>query len=100
MDSAGPLASFRYVTWPLLRPAVNVVLVLGVVYTLKVLDIMLVVTGGGPANATETLATQSYALSFQQFDFGRGTAMSNLLIVMSLVFALVYLRAHRRAQHA
>ncbi|WP_307037743.1 carbohydrate ABC transporter permease [Streptomyces canus] len=100
LDGAGPVKSFRHVTWPLLRPVVSVVLVLGVVYTVKLLDIILVVTGGGPANATETLATQSYELSFQQFEFGRGAAMSNLLIVISLVFALVYLRANRRARNA
>jgi multiple sugar transport system permease protein len=100
LDGAGPVKSFRHVTWPLLQPVVSVVLVLGVIYTVKVLDIILVVTGGGPANATETLATQSYELSFQQFEFGRGAAMSNLLIVISLVFALVYLRANRRAQNA
>ncbi|MGW3956926.1 carbohydrate ABC transporter permease [Streptomyces sp. NPDC004752] len=99
LDGAGPLASFRHVTWPLLRPVVNVVLVLGVVYTVKVLDIILVVTGGGPAGATETIATQSYELSFQQFEFGRGAAMSNVLIVISLAFALVHLRANRRAQN-
>ncbi|GGV94363.1 sugar ABC transporter permease [Streptomyces gelaticus] len=98
LDGAGPLASFRHVTWPLLRPTVSVVLVLGVVYTVKVLDIILVVTGGGPADATETIATQSYELSFQQFDFGRGAAMSNVLIVISLAFAIVYLRADRRAR--
>ncbi|MER5362488.1 sugar ABC transporter permease [Streptomyces sp. NPDC002785] len=98
LDGAGPLASFRHVTWPLLRPTVSVVLVLGVVYTVKVLDIILVVTGGGPANTTETIATQSYELSFQQFDFGRGAAMSNVLIVISLAFAIVYLRANRRAR--
>lgn len=100
VDGVGPVASFRHVTWPLLRPVVSVVLVLGVVYTVKVLDIILVVTGGGPANATETIATQSYELSFQQFEFGRGAAMSNVLIVISLAFALVYLRANRRAQNA
>ncbi|WP_225102846.1 carbohydrate ABC transporter permease [Streptomyces sp. CoH27] len=99
LDGAGPLASFRHVTWPLLRPVASVALVLGVVYTVKVLDIILVVTGGGPANATETLATQSYELSFQQFEFGRGAAMSNVLIVISLAFALVYLRAGRRARN-
>ncbi|MFD7997959.1 carbohydrate ABC transporter permease [Streptomyces mirabilis] len=99
LDGAGPVASFRHVTWPLLRPVVSVVLVLGVVYTVKVLDIILVVTGGGPANATETIATQSYELSFQQFEFGRGAAMSNVLIVISLAFALVYLRANRRARN-
>ncbi|MFI0788907.1 carbohydrate ABC transporter permease [Streptomyces lydicus] len=99
LDGAGPLASFRHVTWPLLRPVVSVVLVLGVVYTLKVLDILLVVTGGGPADATETLATHSYELSFQQFEFGRGAAVSNVLIVLSLLFAIVYVRANRRARN-
>ncbi|MFD4661436.1 carbohydrate ABC transporter permease [Kitasatospora sp. NPDC058444] len=98
LDGAGPRASFRHITWPLLRPVVGVVLVLGVIYTLKVLDLVLVVTGGGPADATETLATRSYELSFRQFDFGRGAAMSSLLVLLSLVFALAYLRAGRRAR--
>ncbi|MEV5387861.1 sugar ABC transporter permease [Streptomyces sp. NPDC052721] len=99
LDGAGRLASFRHVTWPLLRPVVGVVLVLGVVYTVKVLDIILVVTGGGPAGATQTLATRSYELSFQQFAFGRGAAMGNVLVLISLAFALVHLRADRRARN-
>ncbi|MHC5264126.1 carbohydrate ABC transporter permease [Streptomyces sp. UC4497] len=97
LDGATGRRAFRHVTWPLLRPVVSVVLVLGIVYTLKVLDIILGLTGGGPANATQTLATQSYQLSFQTFDFGQGAALSNVLIVMSLVFAVLYLRANRRA---
>ncbi|MGV9929152.1 carbohydrate ABC transporter permease [Streptomyces olivaceoviridis] len=100
LDGAGRLASFRHVTWPLLRPVAGVVLVLGVVYTVKVLDIILVVTGGGPAGATQTLATRSYELSFQQFEFGRGAAMGNVLVLVSLAFALVHLRADRRARNA
>ncbi|MFF3904930.1 carbohydrate ABC transporter permease [Streptomyces sp. NPDC001848] len=100
LDGAGPVASFRHITWPLLRPVVNVVLVLGVVYTVKVLELILIVTGGGPADATQTLATRSYQLSFQQFEFGRGAATSNVLVAVSLVFAFVYLRAQRRARHA
>ncbi len=97
LDGATGWRAFRHVTWPLLRPVVNVVLVLGVVYTIKVLDIILGLTGGGPANATQTIATQSYHLSFQEFRFGEGAALGNVLIVISLVFALVYLRANRRA---
>jgi multiple sugar transport system permease protein len=97
LDGATGWRAFRHVTWPLLRPVVNVVLVLGVVYTLKVLDIILGLTGGGPANATQTLATQSYHLSFVEFDFGQGAALGNILIVVSLAFALLYLRANRRA---
>ena len=72
-------------------------LVLGVVYTLKVLDIILGLTNGGPANATQTLATQSYQRSFVDFEFGGGAALSNILIVISLVFAIIYLRVNRRA---
>lgn len=97
LDGASGWRAFRHVTWPLLRPVVNVVLVLGVVYTLKVLDIILGLTGGGPANSTQTFATQSYHLSFVEFDFGQGAALSNILIVVSLIFALLYLRANRRA---
>src|SRR3954454_5712373 len=96
LDGATGWKAFRYVTWPLLRPVVNVVLVLGVVYTLKVIDIILGLTRGGPANATQTIATQSYHLSFVEFDFGRGAALSNILIVISLAFALLYLRLNRR----
>jgi multiple sugar transport system permease protein len=97
VDGATGWRSFRYVTWPLLRPVVNVVLVLGVVYTLKVLDLILGLTGGGPADSTQTLATESYHLSFVTFDFGAGAAMSNILIVLSLVLAVIYLRATRRS---
>ncbi|WP_443055403.1 carbohydrate ABC transporter permease [Streptomyces sp. NBC_00704] len=98
IDGAGPVATFRHVTWPLLRPVAGVVLVLGVMYTLKVLDIVLVVTGGGPAGATETLATRSYELSFRQFAFGRGAALGNVLVVVSLGCAFLYLHANRRAR--
>jgi multiple sugar transport system permease protein len=97
LDGATGWRAFRHVTWPLLRPVVTVVLVLGVVYTIKVLDIILALTGGGPANATQTIATQAYHLSFREFQFGQGAALSNILIVISLAFALLYLRANRRA---
>ncbi|OZM76986.1 carbohydrate ABC transporter permease [Pseudonocardia sp. MH-G8] len=97
LDGATGWRAFRHVTWPLLRPVVSVVLVLGVVYTIKVLDIILGLTDGGPANATQTIATQAYHLSFQEFRFGEGAALGNVLIVISLVFALFYLRANRRA---
>lgn len=100
LDGAGRWAAFRHITWPLLRPVAGVVLVLGVIYTVKVLDIVLVVTGGGPAGATQTLAVQSYDLSFQRFEFGRGAATGNVLIVLSLLFALLHLRAGRRARDA
>ena len=97
LDGATHWKAFRHITWPTLRPVVSVVLVLGVVYTLKVIDIILGLTGGGPSNATQTIATQAYERSFVDFKFGEGAALSNVLIVISLIFAIIYLRINRRA---
>ena len=97
LDGATGWRAFRYITWPNLRSVASVVLMLGVVYTIKVLDIILGLTGGGPANATQTLATQSYERSFIDFKFGEGAALSNILIAISFVFAIFYLRGTRRA---
>ncbi|WP_083750695.1 carbohydrate ABC transporter permease [Kribbella sp. ALI-6-A] len=97
LDGATGWKAFLHITMPNLRAVAGVVLVLGVVYTIKVLDIILGLTGGGPANATQTLATQSYERSFVDFKFGEGAALSNILIVLSLLFAIVYLRGTRRA---
>lgn len=96
LDGATGWRAFRYITWPSIRSVVSVVIVLGVVYTLKVVDIILGLTGGGPANSTQTLATWAYQKSFVQFAFGDGAAVSNVLIVVSLVFALVYLYLTRK----
>ncbi|WP_432496835.1 carbohydrate ABC transporter permease [Kineococcus gypseus] len=97
LDGATGWRAFRHITWPVLRPVVTVVLVLGVVYTLKVLDVILGLTNGGPANSTQTIATLSYEVSFRQFDFGQGAALGNVLVLLSLAFAVVYLRMNRRA---
>jgi multiple sugar transport system permease protein len=97
LDGATGWQAFRHITWPMLQGVVTVVLILGVVYTLKTLDIILGLTKGGPANATQTLATRAYQVSFIEFDFGTGAAWGNALLLTALVFALIYLKARRRA---
>jgi multiple sugar transport system permease protein len=97
LDGATGWKAFWHITMPNLKPVISVVLVLGVVYTIKVLDIILGLTNGGPANATQTLSVRSYQESFVNFEFGVGAAYSNILIVISLLFAIIYLRANRRA---
>ncbi len=91
IDGASRWQSFRYVTLPLLRAVIGVVLMLGLIYTLKVFDIIYVTTNGGPANATQTFATWSYNLSFSQQLFGEGSAMGNVILLISLIVALFYL---------
>lgn len=97
LDGATGWKAFWHITLPNLRAVIGVTLVLGVVYTLKVLDVILGLTGGGPANATQTIAIRSYQTSFVDFEFGVGAAFSNILILISLAFAIVYLRSTRRA---
>lgn len=97
LDGASGWNAFRWITWPLMRPVVGVVLMLGVIYTLKVMDLILGLTGGGPANSSQTLATQSYHLSFVEFQFGQGAAMANILVAISLLFAVLYLYINKSA---
>ncbi|GGO64888.1 ABC transporter permease [Microbacterium nanhaiense] len=97
LDGATGWKAFWHITLPNLRAVISVTLVLGVVYTLKVLDVILGLTGGGPANATQTIAIRSYQTSFVDFEFGVGAAFSNILILISLVFAIIYLRGTRKA---
>jgi multiple sugar transport system permease protein len=98
LDGAGAWQKFRHVTWPLLRPTTSVVVMLGLIYTIKAFDVVMVLTQGGPANSTQLLSTWSYALSFTNLQFGQGAAVSNVLIVIAMLFALVYLRAVRAEQ--
>lgn len=99
LDGSTGISAFRHITWPLIKPVVGVVLVLAVVYTLKALDVILGVTNGGPASATDTISTLAYTLSFREFQFGVGSAASNILVIISLIFALIYLRENRRELH-
>lgn len=98
LDGAGPWQRFRRVSWPLLRPVSAITLLLGLVYTLKVFDIIWIMTRGGPANSSATFATWSYQLGFGNLlpEFGLGAAVGNLLVIMALIAGLVYIRARRR----
>lgn len=95
VDGAGPWQRFRRITLPMLKPVSAIALMLGLVYTLKVFDIIMILTNGGPANATQTLATWAYFTSFRDFDFGQGAALGNILIVIALIFGMFYLRSAR-----
>ncbi|POX43181.1 ABC transporter permease [Streptomyces sp. Ru73] len=95
LDGARPWRAFRSVTLPLLRPVITVVLVLGFMSTVKILDLILALTAGGPADATQTLGTVTYQMSFLRLDFGRGAVVGTVLILVSAVFAVLYLRANR-----
>ncbi len=92
IDGASGTQKFFKITIPLLKPTIMSVLVLGFVLTFKVFDLVYVMTGGGPVDATEVLSTYSYKLSFQLFHFGEGAAVANVLFICLFLVALVYLK--------
>jgi multiple sugar transport system permease protein len=98
LDGANGWQRFWNVTFPLLRPVSAITLLLGLVYTLKVFDIIWIMTRGGPSTSSTTFATWSYRLGFGNLlpAFGPGAAVGNLLILIALVFGLLYIRVQRR----
>jgi len=100
IDGAGGWQRFWRITFPLLRPVSAITLLLGFVYTLKVFDIIWIMTRGGPATSSTTLAIWSYQLSFGSLlpDFSSAAAVGNVLIIIAVVFALVYVRARHRLE--
>jgi multiple sugar transport system permease protein len=91
IDGAGPWQRLRLVIVPIILPVIEVTLLLGFVFTVKVFDLVIGLTGGGPANATQLITTWSYNLSFQVFSFGQGAALNNVLLVLALICAPLYL---------
>jgi multiple sugar transport system permease protein len=98
LDGANGWQTFWRVTFPMLRPVAAITILLGLVYTLKVFDIIWIMTAGGPVNASTTLAIWSYRLGFggESPDLSPAAAVGNLLIILALIFGLVYIRVQRR----
>ncbi|WP_447001947.1 carbohydrate ABC transporter permease [Saccharothrix isguenensis] len=100
LDGASSWQTFRHITFPMLRPVSTVTLLLGLVYTLKVFDIIWIMTRGGPGGSSTTLATWSYELGFGSMlpRFGPSSAVGNVLILLAVVAGLVYVRVQRHQE--
>jgi raffinose/stachyose/melibiose transport system permease protein len=92
IDGAGRWNVFRYVTLPALKTTITIVLVLATISSLKAFDIVYGLTGGGPAQSTQMLALWAFTQSMQIFDFGRGSAISVVLLAITLAVVVPYLR--------
>jgi raffinose/stachyose/melibiose transport system permease protein len=92
IDGAGRWAIFKHVTFPALRTTMTIVLVLSIISSLKAFDIVYGLTGGGPAQSTQMLALWAFTQAMQIFDFGRGAAISVVLLLITIVIVVPYLR--------
>lgn len=89
LDGAGVWRRFWNVVAPAIRPSIAIATTLGIIQGLRIFDQILALTGGGPAGATETLATQVYKQAFSLGQFGFGSALALVLTVIILVFAIL-----------
>ncbi len=95
IDGAGLWRRFWSVVAPAIRPSIAIATTLGIIQGLRIFDQILALTGGGPAGATETLATQVYKQAFSLGQFGFGSALALVLTLIILAFAILQQYATR-----
>jgi ABC-type sugar transport system permease subunit len=92
LDGAGSIRLFSNLVWPMLRPLTTVVVGLSIVASLKTFDIVLGMTKGGPGRLSETFALTMYRDAFVNSNYGSGSAIAVVLMVVTLLASVLYLR--------
>ncbi len=92
IDGAGAWSTFSRITLPLLKPVILVVLVFRTLDAFRVFDAVYVLTGGGPANTTETLSIYAYKVLFQTLQFGYGSTLSVAVFLCVGAISVLYVR--------
>lgn len=100
LDGAGAGKRLWHIVIPSIWPVISVLVVMSVVFNLLIVDLVLALTQGGPANSTMTLGVLSYRAAFSTFEFGQAGAYGMLLLVISLGFAIVYTWLSARRERA
>jgi multiple sugar transport system permease protein len=93
VDGAGPWQRFWHVTVPHLRSVILITSILLFVGNLNSFALVWIMTGGGPANASQIWITQVYALAFQSLQYGRASAYSVILFIVMLLLGYFYVKA-------
>lgn len=90
IDGASKVKTFFYITIPMLKETFVVVFATLIIAAMKLYDIIKVMTGGGPGNATETLATYMYSQTFMYNNFGKGSAVASTMFLMMILIIVPY----------
>jgi multiple sugar transport system permease protein len=97
VDGASAWQSFRHITLPLMMPTLMVAAMLRVMDLLKVIDIVFVMTNGGPGHASETINLYNYLVALSYDKIGYGAAVALVLFVIVVLCTLGLVRLRRRA---
>lgn len=98
MDGASAWQTFWHITWPLLKPAVLVAVLLRTMDLLRVFDQIFILTQGGPGFATETVSLYIYKTAFRFFDIGYAAVMSFVLLMVTTILSLGAIRLIKRQE--
>ena len=98
IDGAGPLAKAFQITLPMMLPILTVAILFGVVFTFTDMNVVYLLTRGGPYNSTHVLASLAYQEGVLGGDVGRGASIAIFLLPLLVVLAVVMLRISRRAE--
>jgi multiple sugar transport system permease protein len=96
VDGASAWQRMRYVIWPGLREVIATALLLRIIWVANSLDVILVMTGGGPGLATHTLPLYAFLKAYSGMEFGYGGALSLILTMLLLVVVVLYVRRAAR----
>jgi multiple sugar transport system permease protein len=100
VDGSSAWQTFQFVTLPLLKPAILIALLLRTMDLLRVFDQIFILTEGGPGFATETISLYIYRAAFRFSDFGYAAAMSFVLLILTNIISLLYIRLLQQQEAA
>ncbi len=92
IDGAGSFRKFFAITLPYIKPTVIMTLLLRTIWIFNSFDFIVIITGGGPANYSQTLPSYMYSKAFSSYDFGLASALGTVLMTILIIYALVFLR--------
>jgi multiple sugar transport system permease protein len=95
IDGADAWQRFTRVTLPLLAPTIAITVLLRTIWIANFADLIWVMTNGGPADSTQTLATYIFATAYSKLDFGYASAVAAVLLLLLLLYAVVLIRMRR-----
>jgi multiple sugar transport system permease protein len=92
VDGAGVFQRFWSITLPMLRPIIVVATATRIIWTFNYADLIFVMTGGGPANATQITSSYTLMQAYSDLDWGYAATLSVILLLIMLVFTALYLK--------
>ena len=98
LEGAGDWQIFVAITLPLLRPFINIAVVMNTINVFNSFPIIWATTQGGPANSTDILVTYLYKLGFSFGKLGEASALSLMMFALLLVFTILYVRLAMRGE--